>query len=82
MHYFMRKILLLLGLALSMAPLPTDLRAEHPAQNLSCEICQKKDRNGDNCKGKVTRGQSSAAGVSYTCSNGHSFVVRSKIRVN
>ena len=78
----MRKILLLLGLALSMAPLPTDLRAEHPAQNLSCEICKNKGSDGSPCKGKVTRGQSTPDGVSYTCSNGHRFFVKSKIRVN
>jgi hypothetical protein len=78
----MRKILLVLGLTLSLAPLPTALRAENPNQSLSCEICQKKGSDGSPCKGKVTRGQSSPAGVSYTCSNGHSFVVRSKIRVN
>ena len=78
----MRKILLTLALALSIAPLPTDLRAEHPIHDLSCEICQSKGSDGSACKGKVSRGQSSPAGVNYSCSNGHSFFVRSKIRVN
>jgi len=78
----MRKILLTLCLTLALAPLPTSLKADNPAQNLSCEICQKKGSDGSNCKGKVTRGESSPAGVSYTCSNGHRFFVKSKIRVN
>jgi hypothetical protein len=78
----MRKILMLLCLSLTMATLLTALRADNPSHGISCEICQKKGSDGSPCKGRVTRGQSSAAGVSYTCSNGHSFVVRSKIRVN
>ena len=78
----MRKILLTLVLSLSLAPLPTDLRAEHPLQGLSCEVCQSKGSDGRNCKGKVTRGQQTAEGISYTCSNGHRFFIKSKIRVN
>lgn len=78
----MRKILLTLCLSFSIAPLHMTLRAEHPAHGLSCEICQKKDRDGNSCKGKVTRGQASPAGINYTCSNGHSFLVKSKVRVN
>jgi hypothetical protein len=78
----MRKILLTLCLTLALAPLPTSLKAEHPAQNLSCEICKSKGSDGSPCKGKVTRGQSTPDGVSYTCSNGHRFFVKSKIRVN
>ena len=78
----MRKILLTLVLSLSLAPQPTDLRAEHPLRGLSCEICQSKASDGSNCKGKVTRGQSTPAGVNYTCSNGHRFFIKSKVRVN
>jgi hypothetical protein len=78
----MRNILLTLCVCLSLAPLPTTLLAENSTHALSCEICQKKDSNGSPCKGKVTRGQANSSGVNYSCSNGHSFFVRSKIRVN
>lgn len=73
-------VLLLAGLTATVAP--SSLQAASHSHDLSCEICQMKDANGGQCKGKVTRGASSASGVSYTCSNGHKFVVKSKIRVN
>lgn len=79
---FMRHLFLALVLACTTAPLTTtSLRAEGHAQDLTCEICQMKDQNGDSCKGKVTRGESSSKGVNYTCSNGHKFFVKSKIQV-
>jgi hypothetical protein len=79
----MQNILLALLLAgLSATVGPSSLQATSHSHDLSCEICQMKDANGGQCKGKVTRGTSSTSGVSYTCSNGHKFVVKSKIRVN
>jgi len=79
----MNKLLALLALAaISILPAATPLRAEGHVHDLSCEICQMKDVRGDPCKGKVTRGESNANGVTYTCSSGHKFVVKSKVRVN
>ena len=78
----MRYLFLALVLTGTTAPLTmTPLRAEGHVHDLACEICQMKDALGEPCKGKVTRGESSASGVSYTCSNGHKFVVKSKVRV-
>jgi hypothetical protein len=78
----MRNTLLTLLLTCSTATLATKpLQAGAHPQDLSCEICQMKDQNGDSCKGKVTRGESSSRGVDYTCSKGHTFFVKSKIRV-
>jgi hypothetical protein len=79
----MRYLFLALVLTSATAPLTTTpLRAEGHVHDLSCEICQMKDVRGDPCKGKVTRGEANAYGVAYTCSSGHKFVVKSKVRVN
>ena len=68
--------------ALTALPTTTSAQAERKSYDISCEICQMKDGAGVSCKGRVTRGTSSASGVNYTCSNGHKFVVKSKIRIN
>ncbi len=79
----MRNTLLALLMTCSTATLVTKpLQAGAYPQDLSCEICQMKDGAGGPCKGRVTRGTSSASGVNYTCSNGHKFFVKSKIRIN
>lgn len=79
----MRYLFLALVLTGTTAPLTTTpLRAGGHAHDLACEICQMKDVRGDPCKGKVTRGESNANGVAYTCSSGHKFFVKSKVRVN
>jgi hypothetical protein len=63
------------------SPLAFSADAETSARSISCEICQMKDGNGDPCKGKVTKVSSSPSGINYICSNGHKFIVKSKIRV-
>lgn len=79
----MRRLSLALFLACTTAPLTTNpLRAEVHTHDLSCEICRIKDKNGDACKGKVTRGLTDREGIHYTCSSGHAFIVPPKVRVN
>jgi hypothetical protein len=79
----MRLLFLALALAgatatLAQAPL---LAAGH-VHDVSCEVCRIKDKNGDSCKGKVTRGLTDREGIRYTCSAGHTFIVPPKVRVN
>ena len=78
----MRHLLLALVLAGSTGSLTAPLQAEGRAYNISCEICRMKERNGDACKGKVTRGLTDRNGIRYTCSAGHTFIVPPKVRVN
>ncbi|MEY3813242.1 MAG: hypothetical protein RI910_675 [Verrucomicrobiota bacterium] len=79
----MFKLLTLLAFAaLSIVPVSTSAEAERKSYDISCEICRMKERNGDACKGKVTRGLTDRDGIRYTCSNGHTFIVPPKVRVN
>jgi len=76
----MKTASLLLLAAFVVGPVDVSADTETSARTISCEICQMKDKNGDSCKGRVTKGSSSPSGIHYTCSNGHSFFVKSKIR--
>ena len=68
--------------ALAALPTTTSAQAERKSYDISCEICRMKERNGDACKGKVTRGLTDRNGIRYTCSAGHTFIVPPKVRVN
>ena len=79
----MNKLLSLLAFAaLAALPTTTSAQAERKSYDISCEICRMKERNGDACKGKVTRGLTDRNGIRYTCSAGHTFIVPPKVRVN
>ncbi len=72
------------SLLLSLAALigaTSEISAGTTTQDISCEICHKKDKDGSPCTGKVTRGSASASGITYSCSNGHTFTVEPKTRV-
>ena len=78
----MRNLFLLLALFSSAAPLGTGaLRAEGSGHDLTCEVCRQKEKDGSACKGKVTRGPTTSAGVTYSCSNGHTFTVEPKVKI-
>ena len=78
----MRYLFLALTLACTTLSPMADMRVENLSPAPACEVCQMKDASGAPCKGRVTKGSSSPSGVNYTCSNGHRFFVKSKIRVN
>jgi hypothetical protein len=72
-------------LLLSLAALTggtTETSTATPTRDISSEICRKTDKDGNPCKGKVTRGSASTSGITYSCSNGHTFTVPPKVRVN
>jgi hypothetical protein len=75
------KTALLLSL-LALIGATSEISAGTTTQDISCEICRQKDKDGNPCKGKVTRGSASTSGIRYSCSNGHTFTVPPKIRVN
>ena len=63
------------------APLGVSANAEIPTHAIGWEICQVKGSNGEHCRGSVKRVSSGPDGVHYTCSFGHKFFVKSKIRI-
>jgi hypothetical protein len=77
-----KPLALLAFAALAALPTTTSAQAERKSYDISCEICRMKERNGDACKGKVTRGLTDRDGIRYTCSAGHTFIVPPKVRVN
>lgn len=70
----MRLCLLLCGLTWAIA-------AEPNGHGVTDEMCPQKDKAGLPCKGKVTRTGTGAAGHTYACSNGHTFLVKPKVSV-
>lgn len=77
----MKTLILLLVATTVGSPLLTSANQESPAHDIACEICHKKDKDGNPCKGKVTRESTSSSGITYSCSNGHTFTVEPKVRV-
>ena len=78
----MRYLFLALALSCSASHLATaSLRAEPHTHEIADEVCQARGSDGEPCKGRVTRGESSSSGVWYTCSNGHKFFVKAKVRI-
>ncbi len=74
--------LLLIALALTLLiPAATTADSENRVRDISCEICRKKDKDGNPCKGKVTRESTNSNGITYSCSNGHTFTVEPKVKV-
>ena len=79
----MFKLLTLLAFAaLSIVPVSTSAEAERKSYDISCEICRRSDSSGKPCKGRVSRESTSSNGITYSCSNGHTFIVPPKVRVN
>lgn len=74
------KIALLLSLA-ALIGATSEISPATPTRDIASEICRKTDKDGNPCKGKVTRGSTSSSGITYSCSNGHTFTVEPKTRV-
>lgn len=74
------KTALLLSL-LALIGATSEISAGTTTQDISCEICRQKDKDGNPCEGKVTRGAASSGGIIYRCGNGHTFTVAPKVRV-
>lgn len=74
------KTALLLSLA-ALIGATSEISAGTSTQDISCEICRQKNKDGSPCKGKVTRGSTTSSGITYSCSNGHTFTVEPKTRV-
>ena len=77
----MKAVFLLLVVTTLGGPQLTSASQESPAHDICCEICRKTDKDGNPCKGKVTRESTSSSGIRYSCSNGHTFTVEPKVKI-